>query len=617
MRTNTNLPLVIYDDNCNFCRYWVARWRHLTGDLVTYAPSQQVASQFPEIPQEDFETAIQLIELNGEVFSGAEAVFRALAYAPRRRWPLWLYRTTPGVAPVTEWFYRFIAGHRSIFSALTRWLWGQGVGRPTYFLPRWLFLRLLGVIYLIAFVSLWTQISGLIGGNGILPAGEYLETVRERIGPERYRLLPTLCWLNSSDGFLHFLCGGGTLLSVLLILGVTPIPVSIGLWAFYLSLTTVGQDFLSFQWDILLLETGFLAIFFAPLQITPRFSRESPPSPTVLWLLRWLLFRLMFASGVVKLMSGDETWHNLTALNYHYETQPLPTWIGWYAHQLPEWFQKMSVVGMFAIELAVPFLIFAPRRLRFLACGALIALQLLIIATGNYCFFNLIAIALCILLLDDAFLRRFCPKRILAWFKAPRSFIAGPRRQGVWVAALMVIVLLVSGILMAEIFLQYPNLPKPAQRMLSLAAPFRTINSYGLFRVMTTSRPEIIVEGSRDGETWVEYPFKWKAGDLKRLPRWVAPHQPRLDWQMWFAALRGNYRNTPWFINFMVRLLQGSPEVLALLEKNPFPDSPPRYIRAVLYDYHFTDLATKRTEGTWWRRKRKGLYLSPVSLRGD
>ena len=612
----TNLPLLVYDGDCNFCRYWVSRWQYLTGDRVAYTPFQQVPGQFPEIPLEQFETAVRLIEPSGEVFGGAEAVFRTLAYAPGQGWGLWGYQKIPGVAPVTEWCYRLIARNRTIFSALTRWLWGQHIGRPAHDLTRWIFLRLLGLIYLIAFLSLWTQISGLVGSDGISPAGEYLESVRERIGPERYRLLPTLCWLSASDSFLQFLCGGGTFLALLLIIGVAPTPALVLLWAFYLSLANVGDRFLGYQWDGLLLETGFLAIFFAPLQILPRFSRQAPPSTTVLWLLRWLLFRLMFASGYVKLASGDETWHNLTALNYHYETQPLPTWIGWYAHQAPEWFQKMSVAGMFAIELIVPFLIFAPRRLRFIACAMLLALQFLILATGNYCFFNLLTIALCLLLLDDECLRRLLPKRIGTLFKPPHALLASPLYKRIAVAGLSVLILLASVILMVRMFSGGQKLPKFAQHVLSWAAPFRTINNYGLFANMTTSRPEIIVEGSNDRKTWEAYAFKWKPGDLQHPPRWVAPHQPRLDWQMWFAAL-GNYQRNPWFINFMGQLLRGSPAVLELVKKNPFPDAPPRYIRAVLYDYHFTDFDTKRSKGTWWRRERKGLYCPVLQLRGN
>ena len=228
-----------------------------------------------------------------------------------------------------------------------------------------------------------------------MPAEQYLEAVRAQIGTEGYYLVPTLFWLNASDVCLNLLCAGGVLLSFVLIAGFVPPFALIGLWAFYLSLVSVGQVFLSFQWDVLLLEAGFLAIFFAPLQLRERFTRASQPSAAFLWLFRWLLFRLMFASGFVKLAS-DEVWRNLTALNFHYETQPLPTWFGWYAHQLPEAFQKVSVIGMFAAELVVPFLIFAPRRLRTLGCIGLVGLQVLIILTGNYCFFNLLTIALCL-----------------------------------------------------------------------------------------------------------------------------------------------------------------------------------------------------------------------------
>src|SRR5438874_303891 len=249
--------------------------------------------------------------------------------------------------------------------------------RSACLLSRWLFLRLLGVIYLIAFVSLWSQIDGLAGHNGILPSMNYLKAVLDQAGQEGYWQAPTFCWLNSSDGFLHFQCAAGVVLSLLLIAGVAPVPDLILLWAIYLSLSTVCGEFLSFQWDILLLETGFLAIFLAPRQWPPRFSRETTPSVTVLWLCRWLLFRLMFMSGAVKLLSGDATWRNLAALTLHYETQPLPTWIGWYAHQLPDGFHKLSCVIMFVIELAVPFLIFCGRHARQIACGAFTLLMLL------------------------------------------------------------------------------------------------------------------------------------------------------------------------------------------------------------------------------------------------
>ncbi len=603
MQSQSSKPLLVYDNDCDFCRYWIAQWQHITGDSIDYTPYQEVAAEFPNIPLSAFENSVQLILQNGTVLSGAEAVLRAL----NNSFLLWCYNRLPGVASVSEGVYRLIAKHRPFFSALTRWFWGTHTERTTLHLSRWLFLRGLGCIYLIAFLSLWVQIHGLVGSNGILPAGQYLEAVRQQIGSEGYYLIPTLFWLNTSDAFLHFLCAGGVLLSLVLIAGFVPSFALVGLWAFYLSLVTVGQVFLSFQWDVLLLEAGFLAIFFAPLHLRDTFTRASQSSTAFLWLLRWLLFRLMFASGFVKLAS-DEVWRNLTALNFHYETQPLPTWFGWYAHQFPEWFHKASVIGMFAAELVVPFLIFAPRHPRTVGCIGLIALQILIILTGNYCFFNLLTIVLCLLLIDDVMWKAFLPKKFMPTIrvieKPPRQY----RRTGIAVAA--VLLFLLSSIRFGGQLFREAQLPDVAW-----IAPFRSVNTYGLFADMTESRPEIIVEGSNDRITWEAYQFRWKPGDLKVAPKWVAPHQPRLDWQMWFAALQGSYQNTPWFLNFMGALLQGKPEVLQLFAENPFPDSPPRYVRATLYDYRFTDLTTKRSEGTWWYREWKRIYCPAISLR--
>ena len=603
MHPQSSRPLLVYDNDCDFCRYWIAQWQHVTGDRINYAPSQEVAAEFPEIPLSAFENSVQLILQNGTVLSGAEAVFRAL----NNGFLLWCYYHLPGFVSVSEWFYRFVAQHRPFFSALTRWFWGTHTERTTLHLSRWLFLQALGCIYLIAFLSLWVQIHGLVGSNGILPADQYLAAVRQQIGTEGYYLLPTLFWLNPSDACLHFLCAGGVVLSVVLIAGFLPTATLTGLWMLYLSLVTVGQVFLSFQWDVLLLEAGFLAIFFAPLRIRDTFTRASQPASAFLWLSRWLLFRLMFASGFVKLVS-DEVWRNLTALNFHYETQPLPTWFGWYTHQLPEWLHKVSVLGMFAVELVIPFLIFAPRRLRTAGCIGLVGLQLLILLTGNYCFFNLLTIALCLLLIDDVTWKGLLSKRFMPNFQTVERSPHRYRRVCVAVVAMLLFVL--SGVRFGGQLFRDVRFPDVAW-----IRPFRSVNTYGLFADMTESRPEIIIEGSNDRITWETYRFRWKPGELTSAPKWVAPHQPRLDWQMWFAALQGSYRNTPWFPHFIGALLQGKPEVLQLLAENPFPDTPPRYVRATLYDYHFTDITTKRSEGTWWYRERKGLYCPAVSLR--
>ena len=612
-------PLMVFDGDCNFCTLWIRRWQQMTGDAVDYLPSQAagIAAQFPEIPHERFDAAVQLIETDGMVISGAEAVFRGLARNPKCEWLLRTYENTPVVARITERAYDFVAGHRTFFSRLTRWFWGRHVELPDYFLTRWIFLRALGLVYLVAFVSLWMQISGLVGHSGILPANQFMSAVGQQcdaqgIGPGRFHLVPTLCWLDASDRFLNFQCAAGTVCAVMLIIGIAPVPCLFLLWLIYLSLATVGQDFFGFQWDNLLLEASFLAIFFAPIQLLPHPAHASPPSRMVLWLLRLLLFKLMFSSGCVKWLSGDPNWRNLTALTFHYQTQPLPTWPGWYASQLPLWFQKFSCATMFAVELGAPFLIFAPRRIRFLGCASIVSLQILILLTGNYTFFNFLTLALCLLLLDDFVFQKILPRKFGALFK-PQIPLSPRGWPKAFTTALAVVMIAISLFQVASLFGPRSSLWFPAALLENELAPFRTFNSYGLFAVMTTERREIIVEGSNDGTNWLAYEFKYKPGDLNRRPGFVEPFQPRLDWQMWFAAL-GDYRQNPWFVNFCERLLQGSPEVLALLGKNPFPKQPPRFVRAELYDYHFTNFAERRATGAWWRREFVGEYLPPVSL---
>ncbi|MDH3403278.1 MAG: lipase maturation factor family protein [Acidobacteriota bacterium] len=487
-------------------------------------------------------------------------------------------------------------------------------------LTRWLFLRTLGVVYCIAFASLGVQVLELVGSRGILPAAEFLAAVKASLGAEAYLALPTLGWLSASDGFLLFLCWGGAALSVLVVLRVAPAAVLAVLWVFYLSLYGLGQTFLAFQWDLLLLEAGLLGVFLAPWQLRPRLVAEPEPPLVAVWLVRWLVFRLMFLSGVVKLLDESPaapTWKMLTALTYHYETQCLPTAIAWYAHQLPPWFQKASVLGVFAIEIAVPFLIFTSRRLRLAAFFPLVFLQLLIAWTGNYNFFNLLSIALCLMLLDDGCVRPLAPAAAARDARLPAPRPPAARLHRSLTAAFAAVVLVVGGLWLAAAFLGFRALPESGKAVLRYSSRFSSINTYGLFRSMTTSRPEIVVEGSDDGRTWREYGFRWKPGDVARRPGRVAPHQPRLDWQMWFAAL-GSYQSPRdrWFASFLHRLLEGEPEVLALLAPSPFPERPPRLIRAVLYDYRFTTPAERRESGAWWTRTRLGPY-SPLLSTGS
>ncbi len=472
--------------------------------------------------------------------------------------------------------------------------------KTAFTVTRWVFVRWLAVTYLIAFVSLWSQIHGLIGSQGILPSTEFLEAVHRQLGSRAYWLLPTLGWLSASDGMLHGLCAAGTAAAALALLGLAEAPCLIIAWICYLSISGLGQIFLSYQWDALLLETGFAALLLASWRLRYRPTDQGDPSRISLWVLRWLLFRLMFTSGMVKLASGDATWRQLTALRVHYETQPLPTAIGWYAHQLPVWFQTFSCAAMFAIEIGAPFVIFTPQRFRRWAAVPLIFLQILILLTGNYGFFNWLAIGLCLILLDDACWPEILRKRFTGG--QPVSAAASRWRLGIQVPLALLLVAL-----------NVPTL-QPFAELQDTFQPLRLVSRYGLFAVMTTERREIEIQGSADGKEWKPYLFKYKPGPTNRPPGFVAPHQPRLDWQMWFAAL-GDYRQNSWLILFCQRLMEGSPAVLRLLENNPFPEKPPVYVRAVMYRYRFTDGETRKLSGAWWTQERLGFYLPTISLR--
>jgi len=486
-------------------------------------------------------------------------------------------------------------------------------GHPTYVLSRWLFLRLLGVVYLVAFVSLALQITGLVGEHGILPAGGFLERAHAAYGSGAYRLFPTLCWLGASDTMLHALAWGGAVLSLLLVAGVAQAPVLLVLWICYLSLTVAGQTFLWFQWDGLLLETGLLAVLYAPTQLWPSLARERAPSAVARWLVWALVFRLMFLSGLTKLASGDPGWLHFTALDYHFWTQPLPTWPAWYAHWLPEWIHRGMTLAIIAIELLVPWLIAVPERWRGLAarrtaCGLLVLGQLAIALTGNYGFFNLLAIVLCLSLLDDAVLGRVLPLRLAAGAPEPRWKQYAIRGLGSLLA------LLAALAFAREIVQTVPGTRGAlANPLLDAVAPLRSVNGYGLFRVMTTERFEIVIEGGADTVQWREYRFRWKPGDPARPPPFVAPHMPRLDWQMWFAALNPEGARD-WLVPLLRRLLQRTPEVLTLLGENPFPGAPPRYVRLVYYRYRFSTPTERATSGAWWQRERVGYLTEPLSL---
>jgi hypothetical protein len=458
----------------------------------------------------------------------------------------------------------------------------------------WLFLRALGLVYAIAFGSLLPQLPGLIGGRGILPAGEFLSLLHGAYGARAWWLVPTVNWLGASTTALQVTAAAGLAASLLIVAGRWTRPALVAAWALYLSLVGVGQIFLSFQWDALLLEAGFLAIWI-----------DAWPAG-VAWLYRWLLFRLLFLSGAVKLLSGDPSWRALTALTYHFETQPLPNRVAWYVHQLPAPMLEGATVLTFAAELLVPLLFFGPRRVRLIGGVLSIGFQVLILLTGNYTFFNLLTIALALWLFDDD---------ALAFLQRGHAAFAPPLdREAPILRRVARAVLIPVAILSVIDFVGVLGVPVPAPlgAMDYALAPLRLTSSYGLFAVMTTTRPEIVFEGSEDGQSWKEYVFPFKPGPVDRPPRQVAPYQPRLDWQLWFAAL-GDLDSNRWVIGLARRLLEGSPDVLGLVGVNPFPDGPPRYLRALLYDYRFTTPATRRATGRWWDRSLLGIYLPPVT----
>jgi lipase maturation factor 1 len=596
-------PLLIYDGDCGFCGYSVRYWKKLTGDRVDYRPYQEASAQYPAIPIADFQRAIQFITPGGNRSSAAEASFLTLSHAPGKGFWLALYRRLPGFAIISELAYAFIAAHRPAFYRVSVLLWGRNPEPPRYDLVSFLFLRLFGLIYLSAFISFAVQAQGLIGSHGILPLAELVDAVAGRYGPERFFLMPMVFWLDASDFAIRAVCWAGAGLSMLLVFNLLPRLSLFLLYVLYLSLFYGGQTFMNFQWDTFLLETGFIALLL---------SFATTPG---IWLLRWLLFRFMFMSGVVKLLSGDPNWWNLSALSYHFLTQPLPTPLAWYAAQLPPSVLKFATGSMFFIELVLPLLIFSPRRLRFFAAFGILLLQSCILITGNYNWFNLQAMLLCLPLFDDAAIQKVLPRRF-APLRSIHEKDKTPRRPVaiLVVSALALLIVFCSVVEMDARFGGSP--PVVAQAIDRFVGPLHITSPYGLFAVMTTERDEIIIEGSYDGVEWREYEFRYKPGDIAREPRWNIPHQPRLDWQMWFAALE-DPRRLVWFSRFLERLLQNERAVTALLEKNPFPDKPPVYVRALFYDYSYADHSNEKAEGLWWKRKLLGLYFPAAHLKGE
>jgi lipase maturation factor 1 len=449
-----------------------------------------------------------------------------------------------------------------------------------------LFLRLLGLTFLVAFLSLLAQIRILVGSHGLLPAGDFLTP------PRRFLEAPTIFWLGHGDGALVATGIAGAVVSFALVLGFAPRWCLVILWTLYLSFVTIGQDFLSFQWDNLLLEAAFFSLFVAPGGLWLRGAPE--PHPVGVFLMLWLVFRLQFESGAAKLLFGDPTWRDLTAMVAYYETAPLPTWMGWYAHQLPVWAHRASGAFVYMAELGLPLLIWGAPRLRAIAFGGMLAMQIGVALTANYGFFNYLSAALLLFVLDD---------RQLGW---PPRTVATPRPSAplALTAAFLVVLSMIQ-------FSPFLPLPVSTQRALYPVRwtlnGFRSINAYHLFAHMTLVRREAVIEGSTDGVTWQPYEFRYKPGNLERPPPFVAPHQPRVDFLLWFLLL-GPRVNSPYFDHLLTRLLHDPEAVAPLFTIDPFPTMPPRAVRVAVYRYRFTDVATRRTTGAWWRRELLG-YL--------
>ncbi len=505
-------------------------------------------------------------------------------------------------------------------------------------IPRWIFLRCLGLIYFSAFYSWFFQVRGLIGPDGILPAAQYLNAVAHSLGPLRFWLAPTLLWFSASNGMLLAITAIGLLFALLAICDVWPRITFFVCFVCYLSLIAAAGDFSSYQSDGMLLEAGFLTLFFAPSGFLPGWQ-ATPPPRFALWLLLWEWFRIYFESGVVKLASGDPQWRHLTAMDQYYQNGPLPTWVGWYVQHLPHWFQAATVVGTLVMELGLVWMLFLPRRWRIVCFCIVTPWQIGVILTANYAFLNYLVLALGFLLLDDRLLLRFVPARwkpaapavpldeeegaVLPPEQGPPSILNAPPppdRAGLrghlrafavaFTAVMLLWIAYATTIPMLAMF--WRNLPLPSAPIAALQ-PFRIANQYGLFAVMTPHRYEIEFQGSDDGKTWTPYPFRYKPQDPYKAPGIYAPYQPRFDWNLWFASL-GSWTQYSFVPATEVLLLRDDPEVLKLFAGNPFHNSPPHQVRAVLWQYWFTSMKEKRETGRWWRRKFLGTYAPTLAM---
>lgn len=501
---------------------------------------------------------------------------------------------------------------------------------PTFQLTRFVLLRLLGIVYLTAFLVAANQIVPLIGHDGLTPADRFLPQVEEyfKVHSEEgsaFENFASIFWWKLSDSFLQNMAWVGVALSALVVCGFANSILMLLLWALYMSFINVGQIWYGYGWETQLLETGFLAAFLCPL-LDPRPFPRSPPPIIVLWLYRWLIFRIMLGAGLIKLR-GDTSWRDLTTLYYHYETQPVPNPLSRMLHFAPHWFHKAGVLWNHFIELIVPWFGIAPtldwfkstpqawkvaaQAMRNTAGILMASFQVILICTGNLSFLNWLTMVPCLACIDDAVWRRVLPKALVRW--------AGQEVQAREHPAHTILTCLLGGLVIVLSYEPTKNLFSEHQAMNRSYDKLHLVNTYGAFGTVGQERHEIVFEGSdgvlgSDLDEWKEYEFKVKPGDVMRRPAIITPYHYRLDWQIWFAAM-ASPNQYPWTVHFMWKLLHNDPGTLSLLAKNPFPNHPPRFIRAVLYHYKFAP--PSNAQGAWWTRERLDLWMPAFSLQRD
>ncbi|OLC11011.1 MAG: hypothetical protein AUH39_00555 [Chloroflexi bacterium 13_1_40CM_67_9] len=472
---------------------------------------------------------------------------------------------------------------------------------PDYWLTRFVFERALGGIYLVAFLVAVNQFRPLLGERGLLPAPEFIRAVPFRASPTLFHLI------GYSDRRLLVVAWAGIALSVVATLGLldgvgytvpfASMVIFASLWILYLSIVNIGQTFYSFGWESLLLETGFLAIFLGPATTAPQFS--------LIVLMRWLLFRVEFGAGMIK-MRGDRCWRDLTCLYYHHETQPMPNPLSWSFHHLPERLHRIEVLGNHFAQLVVPWFLFFPQPIATVAGIVIVATQSWLVVSGNFAWLNFITIALAISAFDNAALARVFPVAPSDPLTTPLPYLA--------------VALAYTAVILVLSYRPARNLLSRRQIMNASFDPFHIVGTYGAFGSVTKERFEVVIEGTAEAvltpqTVWREYEFKGKPGDVKRRPPQVAPYHLRLDWLMWFAAMSSPMYHD-WFVPLLVKLLESDRPTLRLLRKDPFEGKPPRFVRALLYLYRFTTVTERRETGAWWHREPVADYIPPVSLRG-